>query len=628
MEPIQLSAPLRSDPSSPLIAAACIHISPPPPTLTMAGVGDDLLSALADDLLRRILYFVPFKEAASTSVLSRRWRSLWRSSSAVNLSVHIRHDDYRSSKLTRDQREEAFFSRRDAFVRAAKAALDAADARVTRLTLHVDDPKGGDTYKFLHIDSTGNWSAKHDVVDDLLSHRAARRVEELRIAAVRPGMDAASFPHNEEEHDRFKRTYILRLRSMRCKALRVLDLTRCKGLKPASAADALPRLETLRLRLCSLKSVNVQALMDAAPRLATVHLERVFFSTNRTGAANAPGVCLRCPAVTELVMEFCGMKGQERSRVDRGFFEIDTPRLRYLRYKGSERQFSLASLAPDMAVLELSFLQGPYRCQDRDYDPDRTRALFWQFVQNFTSAKVLKLKVNNLKDIAVDKARRGELLCTFHNAVRLELEGAHHPTSSKAVAVAIANLLRCCPAVRELRLKLSTVPSAKEYTSSFLERKGQLDYEKSLDRFMRRRRLNPVIPLDGDNDKHDEVHDGIPGLSGHSLTCLQSSLSRVGLQFRLDDSSCFGTRLVKFFTDNAMVLEQICVDSGNHKLCEHMNLNAERCIIGRTSSKVGLKRKNLAESSLEFSKIPRKSPNAQTDLTGLATSFTVLPLER
>ncbi|CAL5094437.1 unnamed protein product [Urochloa decumbens] len=367
--------------------------------------------------------------------------------------------------------------------------------------------------------------------------------------------------------------------------------------------------------------------MDAAPRLATVHLKRVFFRANRTGVAKAPGVCLRCPAVTELVMEFCGMKGQERSRVDRGFFEIDAPRLRYLRYKGSERQFSLASPAPDMAVLELSFVQGPYHCQDRDYDPDRTRVLFWQFVQNFTSAKVLKLKVNNLKDIAMDKARRGELLCTFHNAVCLELEGAHHPTSSKAAAVAIANLLRCCPAIRELRLKLSTVPSdAKEYRSSFLESKCQLDYKKSLDRFMHRHRLNPVIPLD-DKDKHDEVPDGIPGLSGHSLTCLQSSLRRVALQFHMDNPSCFGARLIKFFTDNAKVLEQICVDCGNHKLCEHINLNAETWI-APTSSKVCLKRKNIAESSLEFSKIPRKSPNDRTDLAELDTSFTILPLER
>ncbi|CAL4900258.1 unnamed protein product [Urochloa decumbens] len=575
----------------------------------MAGVGDDLLSALADDLLRRILYFVPFKEAASTSVLSRRWRSLWRSSSAVNLDVRIRHDRHRSSNLTHDQREEAFFSRRDAFVRAAEAALDAADALVTRLTLRVDDPKGKDMYKFLHVDRTGDSYTNHDVVRALLSHPAARRVEELRIAT--------SLPQKV--------------------ALRVLDLTRCGNIPPAAAmgGDAFPRLETLRLRLCSIKSGDLQALMDAAPVLATVHLQSVFFmcSSADGAAAEAPFVRLRCRAVTELVMEYCGMEGQHQfSSGDRGSIEIDAPRLRHLRYRGTERRFSLASPAPDMAVLELGFLQDRYHCHGRDYDRDKTRVLFWQFIRNFTNARVLKLKVNSLEDIAVGKARRAELLCTFRNAVRLEVEGAHHPTSTKAAAVAIANLLRCCPHVRYLRLKLSTVqPDSVEnvYCLPSLETKGQLDYEKSVDRFMRRRRrLNQVIPLDNDNNKHGEVPDGIPGLSGHSLTCLQSSLTRVALQFHMDNSSCFATRLVKFFTDNAKVLEQICVDSGNHKLCEHMNLNAERCIIGRASSKVGLKRKNLAESSLEFSKIPRKSPNAQTDLTGLATSFTVLPLER
>lgn len=353
-----------------------------------------------------------------------------------------------------------------------------------------------------------------------------------------------------------------------------------------------------------------------------MHLESVFFKGFCAGAAKAPGVCLRCRAVTELVLEFCGMEGQSRygsGDGDRGSIDIHAPRLRHFRYKGSERRFSLTSPAPDMAVLELELLQDRRQRQNLE----RTRSLFWQFVRNFTNARVLKLNVNHLEDIAVGKARRTELLCTFCNAVRLELKGAHRP-ASKAVAVAIANLLRCCPVVRDLRLKLSTVPS------NFVQSHGYGtpldDYEKSVDRFMRRGRLNPVISVD-DNDKHDEVPDTIPGLSGHSLTCLQSSLRRVGLQFHQDDSSCFGTRLVKFFTGNAKVLEEIYVDSGNRKLCEHMNLNVERWI-PPTSSKVCLKRKNLAESSFEFSKIPRKNPNARKDLNGLATSFTVLPLER
>jgi len=243
--------------------------------------------------------------------------------------------------------------------------------------------------------------------------------------------------------------------------------------------------------------------------------------------------------------------------------------------------------------------------------------------------------VNSLEGIAVGKGRRTKLLCTFRDAVRLELEGAHHPTTSKAAAVAIANLLHCCPAVRDLRLKLSTAPSNSvtknsHYGSPFLERKDRLDYEKSVDRFMRRRLNNPVISLDG-NGEHDGVpddDDDIPGLSGLSFTCLQSSLRRVGLQFRLENnSSCMGTRLAKFFAGNAKVLEEIRVDSGNRKLCEHMNLNVERWI-ATTSSNVSFKRKNLADSSWEFSENPGKFPNSRTDLNGLPTRFAVLPLER
>ncbi|CAN6342322.1 unnamed protein product [Urochloa humidicola] len=147
---------------------------------------DDLLSTLTDDLLRRILYFVPFKEAASTSVLSRRWRSLWRSSGAVNLDVRVPYNEHSDGRLY-PLVDELFFHCRDAFVRAAEAALDAADARVTRLTLRVEDPepRGKDTYKFLHADSAGNRNVERDVVGALLSHPAARQLEELRVTAVR-----------------------------------------------------------------------------------------------------------------------------------------------------------------------------------------------------------------------------------------------------------------------------------------------------------------------------------------------------------------------------------------------------------------------------------------------------------
>jgi hypothetical protein len=49
----------------------------------------DNLARLTDDLLLHILQFVPAKEGAFTTTLSRRWRHLWRTSCAVNLRALI-----------------------------------------------------------------------------------------------------------------------------------------------------------------------------------------------------------------------------------------------------------------------------------------------------------------------------------------------------------------------------------------------------------------------------------------------------------------------------------------------------------------------------------------------------------
>jgi hypothetical protein len=49
----------------------------------------DNLACLTDDLLLHILQFVPAKEGAFTTTLSRRWRHLWRTSCAVNLRALI-----------------------------------------------------------------------------------------------------------------------------------------------------------------------------------------------------------------------------------------------------------------------------------------------------------------------------------------------------------------------------------------------------------------------------------------------------------------------------------------------------------------------------------------------------------
>lgn len=555
---------------------------------------DDLLSALGDDLLRHILSFAHAKEAASTGVLSRRWRNLWRSSGAVNLAVAAgaAYDMYED--------DEAFYSRRDAFVRAAESALaGAASGGITRLTLHMEFYHADEIGKFLHRGRDSNVS--HDVVGGVVTHPAASRVEELRIDIV----DPSDIPYVDTEMSHNREGYSLQSLASWA-VLRVLDLSKCLGLPPQAV---FPRLATLRLRRCIMDPKSLQAMIDFAPGLTTVHLDHVFFTVPhqyhmQQQQQERAVLRLRCLAATALDLVLCTLETREHYRNGGWSIEIDAPRLRSFTYKGLARPFHLVSPAPDMAHTDLRLLQAYDPCQET------IRLQFWYFVRSFTNTKVLKLRVSYLEDIAVaDKSRRAELLCQFPNVRRLHLEGVHYDPPSKATAVAIANLLRCCPVLTDLRLKLSAVLSdASKYSrdgTTFLENKRRSDYDRSVHDFMHRK-SRPATSLDGTCG--GKVSD-IPGLRGRSFACMQC-LRRVSLQFRVGPSSRFGFRLVKFFASNGMVLEQICIDSGNRTLSQHISLDPETW------------------KSTEDNSRSRKSLDSTTDATASTTGLVVLPLRR
>ncbi|CAO2035125.1 unnamed protein product [Urochloa humidicola] len=51
------------------------------------GSAPDRLSALPDELLHRVLSFLPSRQAVHTTVLSKRWMDLWRLMPALNLNI-------------------------------------------------------------------------------------------------------------------------------------------------------------------------------------------------------------------------------------------------------------------------------------------------------------------------------------------------------------------------------------------------------------------------------------------------------------------------------------------------------------------------------------------------------------
>uniref|UniRef100_N1QST3 F-box domain-containing protein n=1 Tax=Aegilops tauschii TaxID=37682 RepID=N1QST3_AEGTA len=531
--------------------------------------GEDRLSGLHDNLLRRVLHFVPAKEASSTTALSRRWRTaLWRSSGAVNLETCVQNHRHGLYSSTRD---EAFYSGRDAFVSAALAALDAAD--------------GG------------------HVVDALLCHPAARRAEEFRLVAEGHSSEA-----HEDREICWSRVGVYRLTVdvLPLETLRVLEITNCKGLglPKAAAAVALPRLSSLRLRYCVQSLGSLQWIIDAAPVLSAVCLESVqiddhdindYYYIDDDEEEDDPPLPkeedallgLSCPAATLLVLERCMWKkkhymphrncSDNEKPVALVAAEIHAPRLHRFRYKGLLRPFSFSPQPPELQQVDLEFFPDT---NHRDNDPDRDLATFWQLVGSFTSAKDMKLSIKLEAIAVVSKARQAELLPAFSSLKRLELHGVHGENVKKA-ALGIANLLRCCSALRDLRINLTTeghhTSKNHEQTREFLKRKFRSSRDNPVDRFDCGCNSEEGHDEAISSVAYDEVSE-IPALSRRSFECLQSSLSRVGLQFRFEKLNCLGVKLIKFFAENAMVLEEIHIDSGNGRFCRHVHRKIETCI--------------------------------------------------
>nr|CDM82863.1 unnamed protein product [Triticum aestivum] len=527
--------------------------------------GEDRLSGLPDDLLRRVLHFAPAKEAASTTALSRRWRTaLWRSSGAVNLETRVRRLYYQEAE-----------ARRDAFVSAALAALDAAaddGGRVKRLTLRIESD-GDDTSldDFLNRNRYNNYQREvnPNVVDVVLSHLAARRVEELRLVAQESSNE--SFDDDMEIFSLSRvGAYRLNLNLLPLETLRVLEITNCRGLnQPEAAVAAFPRLSSLWLRHSAQSLGSLHSIIDAAPVLSAVCLESVQIDdydikeedVRRSLAAQRS--CTPPPPISPALPLVAA--------------EIHAPRLRRFRYKGLLRPFSFSPQPPELQQVDLEFFP------DTDYrnnDPDRDLATFWRLVRSFTSAKDMKLSIKLEAIAVVSKARQAELLPAFSSLERLELHGVHGENVKKA-ALGIANLLRCCPVLRDLRINLTTeehdTSKNHEHTREFLKRKFRSSRDNPVDRFD-----CDCNSEEGDDEAistvaYDEVYE-IPALSRHPFKCLQSSLSRVGLRFRFEKLNCLGVKLIKFFAENAMVLEEMHIDSGNGKLCRHVNRKIETCI--------------------------------------------------
>ncbi|KAI5008950.1 hypothetical protein ZWY2020_009998 [Hordeum vulgare] len=516
----------------------------------------DRLSALPNDVLQRILSFAPTHEAAATALLSRRWRSVWRRTSFLNLDTRPyaeaeREQYYGTPTL------EAFFDDAHDILAALRRPTHGSRRRrhgagLKRLTLFLEEEAYISKSSWRR---EGDDAEPGDRVSQLLAEPAVARLEELTIGCV-------------QGHRREYR-YFPPLASLPCAAtLRVLELTYC-NLEPTSPGLAFPCLTDLTLRDCFFLEGYLQDMVDAAPALTSLTLRNV-----SQRAANPPDsderikeppyfmlpLRLRCPTVTALVLvTYADKKEIKASAAGGSGIELDMPSLRFFRFKGYPVKLSLASPAPGLARVELDVTRRHQdgSCEIMNYEPpSRT-------IASFSSTRALKMRLGCIEDIVADEDEdAGVILPTFPNLKLLELDGEYKYMNSNT-AVAMARLLRSCPVMSELRLRL-----AMRYNHWYgLKHKNHVGgtFGESMDRFERLASKSSAVDLGGVSELPDALTN-----NDCEFCCLQTSLRKVTLRFEANEVNCFPVQLAKFLVENAVVLEEMHVDDGIQFWPDHL----------------------------------------------------------
>ncbi|KQJ92778.1 hypothetical protein BRADI_3g00636v3 [Brachypodium distachyon] len=489
----------------------------------------DRLSDLPDDLLIHILSYAPVREAASTAALSRRWRRrLWLQTSAINFD----HRSYPAmtaagvrGRAEIDTRQALAFHRHFSHKSATrKVTVVMRDAAAT--AMH-DDILRAATFP------CGCFSI-HGEEDGV--------VEELRVDCGSGG-----------GRDPSASSYALSLDSLPfgAAALRILDLKGCNVVshKTYSWAPghhghggrlvAFPSLEALRLRRCGISLDAVQAMLDAAPKLADLCIESCTLQGGTTTTMVNGAVCLCCPPATvSVVLAELDTTGSGSC----ASFFLDAPGLRRLRFTRVDPTASAA-----VVFLQSRGSDPPMLLQRVHLEVHHAKPLSAVDLLGLRHTRALKLTVYSTADLLDADADAGQSTpsVTFPDLERLEIEELTTCGSAASRAAAVVSLLRRCPAVQELRLRSRW----RDYL-----RDAVPDQEV---------RAAAMADLSGGRHDQDDEADCCEDLGEFGCTGLDS-LRRVAVDLDAEELSYFHARLLRFLAQNAAHLEEVVVGAGGN----------------------------------------------------------------
>ncbi|EAZ06576.1 hypothetical protein OsI_28824 [Oryza sativa Indica Group] len=167
--------------------------------------------------------------------------------------------------------------------------------------------------------------------------------------------------------------------------------------------------------------------------------------------------------------------------------------------------------------------------------------------------RAMTLRVYCVDDIRDDGG--GGALPVFPNLAFLHLEAQYlHSRYQTPISLsAMAKLLQSCPAVSELRLRLTTKDDSHSHPVS---------EEQRFNRRISGNSIGRRIESSSSSSSKDEGDLELKRqrVSEPAIECLEKTVRKVTMEFTAKEMDSFPVHLTKFLVENAMVLEELHVD--------------------------------------------------------------------
>uniref|UniRef100_A0A0E0LTV7 F-box domain-containing protein n=1 Tax=Oryza punctata TaxID=4537 RepID=A0A0E0LTV7_ORYPU len=258
---------------------------------------------------------------------------------------------------------------------------------------------------------------------------------------------------------------------------------------------------------------------------------------------------LPCPAVTSLTMVNCETDGSS--------VEIDAPaliNLRYVQITPFDSSVTLKSPAPCLARVELEQIS------------TSCAAMFSSLLHGMCHIRVLKLKVYSITEDM--KFVGNSLFPNLKHVVVEELCGFAMDNGVFSLAMAVGDLLRCCPTIRELRLRFRWSQYLHDSPDDCIR---YADLTAHLESMACRLQQSDYC----DCCKVSES-DKPAGTRQDFNNSWQDSLRKIAIKFQTGKLTCFQVQLLKFLAENASVLEEFDIDGGNRHVSDHIKSKVGR----------------------------------------------------